>query len=385
MIKDRRIKTNSLLLALFIMQYTMMLPFMKILSSTLCIAGSSIILLLVVIIYNRKIYINIVIWGLAIIVLCMLSFKILLMNSGIEVLIVFCYTAFPVAIIMSYPLNWSCVLKDLYYLSRVSFLLIVWEPFIGTHVRMRFGYAALSIIIFILLEYLYKNDKETKSRIFDLLIVTVIAIESIIYGTRGEILCILLFFMIEEIFINRTHLVRKILLFSGAIIVLTNIETIISYIIRLLQHLGIRSYVISKLNGQLMKGFVAASSGRDILYDNALQVIRENPILGGTLTLSNDDNTGLYYSHNIFLQVWIDLGIIGLISLVILIIIALRFILKKQNNLDHRLLLAALLSISVGRLLVSSVLWRRPEFWIFVFMTIIFTRKKVIKQPVGQL
>ena len=68
------------------------------------------------------------------------------------------------------------------------------------------------------------------------------------------------------------------------------------------------------------------------------------------------------YPHNIFLQVASELGIIGLVAL--LMLLGLSAVRITLLNSDAFLFWAMLFSITYGRLLVSSTFWERPEFWL---------------------
>ena len=142
-----------------------------------------------------------------------------------------------------------------------------------------------------------------------------------------------------------------------------NITKIFSLVDLILNNVGIKSYAIMKFERQITRGFAAASSSRDSIYVEALRLIQKSPILGNTMSL---DEEGGNYVHNVFLQVGQDLGVIALFVLVIFIVYALVQIGSKKKSVENRLIILALFSISIGRLMFSSTIWRRPEFWMLV-------------------
>jgi O-antigen ligase len=86
--------------------------------------------------------------------------------------------------------------------------------------------------------------------------------------------------------------------------------------------------------------FHVASSGRDVLYNNALAQIKEHPILGSGIG-SYAEKAGEYiYPHNIILEILLDFGFIGLIFFVpIIIYLFLRTVkILNQNDISYNIL-----------------------------------------------
>ena len=105
-----------------------------------------------------------------------------------------------------------------------------------------------------------------------------------------------------------------------------------------------------------------SSSGREALYRHSLQLFLQEPFGSGVGYWAYDPAMSGLYPHNIFLQVATELGIVGL--LVLLAILAVTIIRLVRMNRDSFLFWAMLFSITYGRLMVSSTLWERPEFWL---------------------
>ena len=377
---------NSFLMALFIMQYTYMLPLMNFISPSICIAISGMVIMAAIIINNRKVLFNKLVLLITVIIAYVLAMKVCFDNSDAGILIVYSYTTIPAALMVSYSIDWTLLLEYLYKISVLSFFLVFWNPLLGTYSYMRFGYAVLPILIFIIIHLFYNKANKTIPGIvnlYDYIICGFLGIELLIFGARGAMLSLILFFIIEEMLINRSHLSRKVALFIAALLAYFNLAVIINAFFSISRAYGIRSYALSKINMHINRGLEASSSGRVELYGETFEKIMQHPFFGNAISLTQEDGLGVSYSHNLFLQVWMDLGIGGLIAVVIIIILAFLFIMSRRNEIKARILIASLLSISIGRLLVSSVLWRRPEFWIFVFCTIVVSksvRKKNIKR-----
>jgi O-Antigen ligase. len=255
----------------------------------------------------------------------------------------------------------------LYKISLLSFLLVFWYPFIGEQSYMRFGYAVLPNVLFILCELLY-NKKKRLGIIIAGAICFALLVEMFVFGARGSFFSLLLFLAIEELLINRENLKRKLAIFLGVLLAVFNIGPIIDFIYNTLLKLGIRSYALIKYRMQLNRGIEIASSGRVNLYDTAIEQLKQSPIFGLPILLSNEDGS-MVYVHNLFLQTWMDLGIVGLAILIGFLLFVIWKIWRRDIGRDDRILIAAGFFLSIGRLLFSSVLWRRPEFWLLVFMS----------------
>ena len=365
---ELKTERNSLLLALFIMQYTLILPFTKVISPTLLTAGTSLLILFLFVLLNKTIRINLhFAIALAIINLAILLKVLLFPSSDISIFLVFAYTALPAAFAAAYDYDFQLVLKNLYKISLLSFLLVFWYPFIGEQSYMRFGYAVLPNVLFILCELLY-NKKKRLGIIIAGAICFALLVEMFVFGARGSFFSLLLFFALEELLINRENLKRKLAMFLGVLLVAFNIGPIIDFIYNTLLKLGIRSYALIKYRMQLNRGIEIASSGRVNLYDTAIEQLKQSPIFGLPILLTNEDGS-MVYVHNLFLQTWMDLGIVGLAILIGFLLFVIWKIWRRDIGRNDRILIAAVFSISIGRLLFSSVLWRRPEFWLFVFMS----------------
>ena len=105
-----------------------------------------------------------------------------------------------------------------------------------------------------------------------------------------------------------------------------------------------------------------SSSGRDVLYERSLKLFFENPFGNGVGYWATDSVMNGLYPHNIFLQVASELGIIGLLTLLILTGFSVVRITRLKR--DAFLFWAMLFSITYARLFVSSNFWERPEFWL---------------------
>lgn len=84
-----------------------------------------------------------------------------------------------------------------------------------------------------------------------------------------------------------------------------------------------------------------SASARSVLWETGWHMIKDNPVLGKGLLGADlnwsryavDPSLGHYpFPHNIFLDAWIDMGLLGLVSFVALMIYGLWYGLKNKSN-----------------------------------------------------
>ena len=226
---------------------------------------------------------------------------------------------------------------------------------------MRFGYAILPSVLMLWFLSFGENGLDKKYTVF---LFAGFAL-MVIYGSRGVLVSVFVFWLLLFLFSPRLRRFQKfsILVFINALIM-----TIVKYAVltRVVEYayfqLGIKSYSLMKYQRMLSGSFVAAMSGRDKIYSWALQFIRESPVFGYGIAFL-EYSTG-YKAHNMFLQILVESGIFGFFVWLTIWLVALFWlgqISKSSVQLFKIVILFA--SISTGRLLVSSDLWLRPEYW----------------------
>lgn len=107
---------------------------------------------------------------------------------------------------------------------------------------------------------------------------------------------------------------------------------------------------------QLLTGKVGFT-GRTILWTRAIEIIKNSPIIGYGIGMSDHLNIwgGYYSSHNTILEILLEGGIIALLIWIILILQALKCIKKNQNYIIKRMLLVAILVFLITFLMESNV------------------------------
>lgn len=194
-------------------------------------------------------------------------------------------------------------------------------------------------------------------------------------ASRGAILTILIFILLS-IYIKRNRKSTAILVvFSTIILVvimLSNIINILTYINDLLMKFNIESSFIKHTINTINTDNVM--NGRELLFSDSIQRIKQSWLWGNGIGDFTNKNMGQYV-HNMFLQIMDEGGIILFIPLVSILIIGLKKIImdvKQRINIEDKILIAFLFSISIPKLSLSSVYWVEQNFWIL--LTIIYIK-----------
>ena len=368
---------NGIIVALFIFQYALLAFVMAYVSSSLVIAASSLLLIATLIVINGfavKIDFYVILTSVSIIIL--LTIKVIF-GSEVNVIISFIEYALPCALILSYPFSEKKTIETCMNIATVNFAITALIPFIQRFDYMRFGYAMLPSMIFLYMkvtscqgsyELWYRN------KIIDCLLIITGNIEILAFGNRGALFAFGLFFIMYEFVYNKRISYKKVLIIIVIAFVITNLPSILNVAAKQLNRFGISSRSVSQFGVQLEKGFDEASSGRSGLYKRAIEEIKQNPVFGSKIIMDQEKQD---YFHNLFLQLLHDTGLVGLIPLVCLLVKCIEDIRKNRNGRYSALVVLALFSIAIGRLMFSSTLWLRPEFWLLTFYAV---KKKTVQQ-----
>jgi len=209
-------------------------------------------------------------------------------------------------------------------------------------------------------------------------------------GNRGAVLTILiLLLLVLYIKISQHIKGKKVLLLPTvyALIVSTSVFFILNSVKFLkslhgyLQGQGIEIAAIIKTVNMLEKdGLVGILNARDVVYERAITMISNSPIIGNGIGSYGDDNyLSFSYPHNLFLQLFLEGGLLFVIPFTFIFIIILYLIFKPWNENEQksnwRYLILFLFILSIPRLMFSSYFWRDESFWLLLFISIIYIQK----------
>lgn len=239
---------------------------------------------------------------------------------------------------------------------------------------MFYGYKSyLAAVVFTCLYEIEKNKKYLVFTGVTLLFV-------LMFGSRGPILCFLVFVFLYNVLIKGVRKKEFFSLLVIAIVVYTVLsdERVVYYIsIQLKNIFGISSRSLQKL----LDGTIWNNTGRDLLYGPAYGIIKENWLLGAgmysdraLIYMASDDIKSVgygHYVHNFFLEFLLDFGIPLTITFVVAYVGAMKKIFQSQE-MRYVWCSVIMTTLWFGESLLSGSFWTMPFFWgslafLFVF------------------
>lgn len=119
-------------------------------------------------------------------------------------------------------------------------------------------------------------------------------------------------------------------------------------------------------------------------WEGALRIIKKSPIIG--VGLGNFNLPQSRYAHNSYLQIWAEMGILGIISFLWLIVSILKISFKNLRNSPDRAKIAAFIASSVAFLIHNFVEFSffLPEvailWWLITGLLLSFPQKETAQQ-----
>lgn len=256
--------------------------------------------------------------------------------------------------------GWLMMVDFVYQLSRalakgywlgVSFT----NPNAHMSYSVSFGYEVLPFALVythLFLKYKKKSD----------MVAAIICVAMMLMGgSRG---CILFFGLFFVIYIFRAlsaakHKFRDAMLVAFVCVLLYNLYDIILLgLSNVISELGFSSRFIDTL----LNGSVTADSGRSIIWDTTLQMIKDNPFgygaMGTRFKLTSLIDPG--YPHSLVLEILVDYGVIIGGILLILFFYHVFTMLRKKGDWND--VFAPVFCASCC-LFLSLTYWNYPSFW----------------------
>jgi hypothetical protein len=389
---ERKHKINSLLLVIYLFGSSLTIPFKELMNS-----GVPIWILTIVVLcfsfYINKLRVNlkafILIFTLIFLFIMNLYFveyKSIILNLFFEFLkfgIIPLYLA-------SFIKDYKALIKYWYYMG--IFNLAIWIGFLNLNDNSELGYMSFGVYMtysFIIFLIYFYNNKLKKINLL-LLVITFILI--FLFGNRSSaIICLVLVFYFEFKTAKYKSPLSLItftsIYFSLICLLIIKMETILVFFQNVLLKMGITSYIFQKIEFMLRFGVSRASSGRDDIYTQSINLIKDNYLLPKGVGYF-EFITGEVYPHNIFLEMFITFGFLGIGILCFLFYLFFRSYIKSKNYY-FKVVLATLFIFTFVRLIFSSTFWTETTFWII--MGIILNWKshgcyeREIKKPCNRL
>lgn len=236
--------------------------------------------------------------------------------------------------------------------------------------KMGLGYLTLPVILIGIYQITTQNLKVQK-KLFYFVLILWFGYFMIKVGTRGTFLSIgiYIFLLILNTRFSYKKLFLSLVMFISSILIYLNFLPLLLSAQSFLMGLNIKSNFIEKTILAINEDNL--SNGRSGLYDLAFNGFKENWLYGKGI--GNFHDTYLIYVHDIFLQILNESGILLAIPVfsIILYGLFLMFFSKKIDK-QLKLFICFIFSISIPRLVFSSIFWKEQSFWIFMILIISF-------------
>ena len=218
--------------------------------------------------------------------------------------------------------------------------------------NLEFGYTSTFIALVCFTAFIF-NKKPS-----ELLFAIIASCFVFMYGSRGPLICLIIFTLLMVLFFSSSIKNRAILLpcLLFLLIFLVSFgESSLYMIASWIQNAGIESRTITSF----LDNQVFDDSGRSQIYTLAEQAILANPY--GYGAFGDRPIIGPYYnwgySHNIILEMLITFGVLfGTVFLILIVVANIGALLINRNNK----VIISLLVISIS---MSSSLWVSDTFW----------------------
>lgn len=243
------------------------------------------------------------------------------------------------------------------------------------------GYNTLfSCIVFL------SSIKKHKHLLFSIVGLLCAFILILMSGTRGPILCVILYILFSALLgfktINLKKMVTSVIGIISGLIIYLNWTMIISGIGILLNDIGYSNRILNKIQ---TSGFYS-DTARYYLFEAAKKYIFENPWIGSGLAndraiikstayIAFGDVIGLY-PHNVFLELFMQLGLpAGILISFWFLNLTRRLIIKNQSKVSAELMLMFFCVGFCPLLISGSYLTYSPLYALIGFFVAYFRRK----------
>ena len=252
--------------------------------------------------------------------------------------------------------------KSSMIISCISFLLMIMN-IMGSNLfrikgySMGLGYALILPCIILLYDY---SEKDSYLSFFlslsDLLFI-------VLFGSRGAVLGIVfyyIYFVLIKNLVQQKHTVRTIAVTIFSLVIVLSIKEILQVVYEWLTKNGYYSRTI-----YLLLFDIYHDSHRNEIYARLISAIEEHPFT--FRGISSDYLLVDTYSHNIFIEIIYEFGLLLAIPIIILL---LYLIIKSLSFSTNNKMLSIYLCSSIPGLLVSGSLWLNSNFWIWIALCV---------------
>lgn len=186
-------------------------------------------------------------------------------------------------------------------------------------------------------------------------------------GQRGALIPTIIFLLYILVKKRKLRITKVVIALLVVVVLYVMKDSIVEY---LYMDLGIKARLFEKLYYSAHDQGSGFFSGREMLYKEGLDLFYKAPIFGrGIFNYYN--NTNYMYTHFIFLDILLNIGVIGLVFFIIFLVKIMR---KKSNQNQKKFLYINLIVMSLY--LVSGYYVFLPSFWFIISLGIEIISKK---------
>lgn len=202
-----------------------------------------------------------------------------------------------------------------------------------------------------------------------------------IFGTRGPIICVLVYFMVLVVIdVMRTRNIKKFILFFIILLIVLAVvvnESVFLRIISIASGIFERAGFSTRIFEFFLAGNMWESKGREYLIKSAMAAIMENPIKGYGF-MGDRDLLG-FYVHNIWVEIWCHFGII-LGTIIILAMVGLTgfALIKSRKSRDFKFLLMLVCLVFIKLSLSGSYVFEPYLYLMLGFSVAICRRRRIV-------
>lgn len=254
--------------------------------------------------------------------------------------------------------------STLIFLSNIILLIYCIKSGRNMYGNMEISYSILPLGVFSF--YVFMNDKNFKSLIYFLVSLVII----VAVGSRGPLVCILLYILAFMILNAKKHKILTLAFFGLILFITLNFQSIILQTIKIFEGYNIPSRTLYKI----IEEDFADGTGRTNIYEVTFDLLNNHPVLGVGLGVERitinyvfnnmEKDMSSCYPHNIILEILVQFGYFIGLTIIFFIIFVIYKAFSKSNLLEKNVLI--IFGIMEGvRLMISSSYLLSPVIFMF--------------------
>lgn len=208
-------------------------------------------------------------------------------------------------------------------------------------------------------------------------------IELVLFANRSCFLSVLFVWMMRFILFKKKKPIHYILISLALIVVLVLLANLKPIVLWINQEIFVK-YDIDFRFWQKIRAFVVSGdwnklfSGRLDIWNNAIELIKQRPFIGWGLGYFESVYGEGCYTHNIILEVAVEIGIIGTaLAGLFLIFNSVKAFRCAERNTKYVLLL--FLCLAIPKLLLSTIHYKDIALWAFIALILRYLPNKGAK------